>query len=293
MLIGYTKIYENDKTPYIIIITFESYKCCVDKIFNSDFALYNISQFTIIKIEDICSNIFDKINNYEVNKSYSQNINCWFNRNLAFNYKFIENKEYLFFKEGYSGIYKEYYYDGKLKTDYYHNNGIINGNVNFYVNNMFIQTFYIDGRLHGTKKIYQNHILIYECIYYNDINIGEEKTYYDSGEIKEIKNHDNNTNIKFWKNGKIRKNYFKHDRDYCPRYFCTCEHKQLNHNSPWLVLELRERNYSKFNEFMCNIIRLFTHQETEKEIKNKNRKRRDRTNELRKKYCLIELIDDD
>lgn len=288
MFIAYTKIYDNDKTPYIITISIEFYKCYVNNIFNSEYAIYKTNNFSIIKIEDICGKIFDKINDYEVDKTYALDINFWFNRDLAFNYKFIENKEYLYFKEGYSGTYKEYYYDGKLKTNYYHNNGIINGNVNFYVNNMFIQTFYINGKLHGTKKIYQNDILIYECIYYDNITMGEEKTYYDTGQIKQIKNHDNNITIKYWKNGKIRKNYFKHDRDYCPRYFCTCEHRQLNHNSHWLVLELTERNYSRFNEFMCNIIKLFTHQETEEEIKKNNKKRRDKTDELRKKYGLLD-----
>ena len=47
---------------------------------------------------------------------------------------------------------------------------------------------------------------------------------------------------------------------------------------------MAERNYSRFNEFMCNIIKLFTHQETEEEIIKNNKKRRDKTDELRKKY---------
>lgn len=288
MLIAYTKIYDNNKIPYIITIGIELYRCYVDKIFNSNCATYKTNIFTIIKLEDICGQNIEKVNQYEVDKSYSQDILFWFEHNIAFNYKFIENKEYMFFKEGYSGLYKEYYIDGKLITEYYHTNGIINGNVNFYVNNMFIQTFYVDGRLHGIKKIYRNNILIYECFYNNDKIVGEEKTYYDSGEIKQIKNHSNNIIINFWKNGKIRKNYFKHDKDYCPRYFCSCEKRQLNHNSGWLILELKERNYSKINEIMCNIIKLFTHQETEEEIKKNNKKCRDKTDELRRKYGLIE-----
>lgn len=282
---GYTKIYDSDKTPYIITLHIDEYKPVTGIIFNSNCATYKTNIFTIIRIETIDGQDVNKINKYEIDKSYVQDILFWFDHNIAFNYKFIENKEYLLFENGYSGIYKEYMTDGQLKKEFYHTNGLISGEYRLYeFNNTFVQCFYIDGRLHGITKRYFNNILKYECIYDDDKIVGEEKTYYYSGEIKEIKNHDNNITIKYWKNSKIRKSYFKHERDYCPRYFCTCEDRQLNPHSKWLILELTERNYSRFNEFMCNIIKLFTHQETEEEIKKNNKKRRDKTDELRKKY---------
>ena len=43
---------------------------------------------------------------------------------------------------------------------------------------------------------------------------------------------------------------------------------------------------------MCKIIKFFTHEDTEEEIKNKNKKRREKIDELRKKYGLIEDIDE-
>lgn len=274
MLIGYTKIYDIDKTPYIITISIEEYKSISQIIFNSDHAIYKTPIFTIIKIDTICGQDVNKINQYEIDKIYSQDMLFWFERNIAFNYKFIENKEYMFFKEGYSGMYKEYLIDGQLRTEYFHTNGLINGECKLYYNNIFIKTFYINGKLHGEKKQYINNILNYECIYDDNKIIGEEKIYYHSGEIKEIKNFDNNIITKYWKNGKLRNNYFKHEKEYCPRYFCTCENRKLNPYSRWLSLELEERNYSRFNEFMCKIIKFFTPTESEEEIKNKNRKRK-------------------
>lgn len=89
-----------------------------------------------------------------------------------------------------------------------------------------------------------------------------------------------NNNIKYWPNGKIRNNYFTHNRDYCPRYFCTCEYRQLNPHSRWLVLELQERQYSIFNELMCQIIKFFTKEETEEDI--------NKTYELKRRYGLLD-----
>ena len=289
MTIAYTKIHDIDKNPYIMTINTDEYHC-LNKIFNSEHAIYKIVTFTIIKIENIYGIDIDKIGSFEIDKTYSEIIFGWLKRDIAFNHKFIENKEYLLFIEGYNGLYTEYYDDGNLKLEFYHINGLINGECKLYYNNIFIQTFYTNGNLHDTKKIYNNNILNYECIYDNNKIIGEEKKYYDSGQIKHIKNYDNNTTIQFWNNGKIRNNYFNHEKEYCPRYFCTCEYRKLNSNSRrnWLILELKERKYNRFNEFMCKIIKFFTHEDTEEEIKNKNKKRREKTDELRKKYGLIE-----
>ena len=290
MMIGYTKIYDTDKNPYIILINVDQYIPISEVIFNSECAMYKTFKYYIIRIENIDGIDIEKIGSFEIDKTYTKEILFWFRRDIAFNHKFIENKEYLFLKEGYSGLYTEYYIDGNLRTKYYHTNGLINGECKLYYNNIFIQTFYVNGKLHDTKKIYNNNILNYECIYDNNKIIGEEKTYYYSGEIKQIKNYDNNIITKYWKNCKIRYNYFNHEKEYCPRYFCTCENRQLNPHSRWLTLELEERHYSRFNEFMCKIIKFFTHEDTEEEIKNKNKKRREKTDELRKKYGLIEDI---
>lgn len=106
--------------------------------------------------------------------------------------------------------------------------------------------------------------------------------------IDQHNNINNNINIQYWPNGKKRNNYFTHDRAYCSRYFCTCQYRQVNTRSRWLVLELEERQYSICNELICRIIKFFTKEESEEDIKKKNKIRKDKTDELRRRYGLLE-----
>ena len=109
-----------------MIINVDEYISLSQVIFNSECAMYKTNNFSIIKIENIYGSDINKICSFEIDKTYTNEILFWLRHDIAFNYKFIENKEYLFFKEGYSGTYKEYYYDGHLIKKYYHTNGIIN-----------------------------------------------------------------------------------------------------------------------------------------------------------------------
>ncbi len=58
----------------------------------------------------------------------------------------------------------------------------------------------------------------------------------------DIIDQNNNINIQYWPNGKKRNNYFKHDREYCSRYFCTCKYRQVN--IPYLI---KFKGHLKFN----------------------------------------------
>ena len=105
MTIAYTKIHDIDKNPYIMTINTDEYHC-LNKIFNSEHAIYKIVTFTIIKIENIYGIDIDKIGSFEIDKTYSEIIFGWLKRDIAFNHKFIENKEYLLFIEGYRIIHR-------------------------------------------------------------------------------------------------------------------------------------------------------------------------------------------
>ena len=90
MVIAYTKIHDIDKNPYIMTIS--SDEChCLNKIFNLEHAIYKIVTFTIIRIENIYGIDVGKIGSFEIDKTYSEIIFGWLERNIAFNYKFIEN----------------------------------------------------------------------------------------------------------------------------------------------------------------------------------------------------------
>jgi hypothetical protein len=69
---------------------------------------------------------------------------------------------------------------------------------------------------------------------------------------------------------------------------CTCQYRQVNPHSKWLVLELEERKYSIFNEIMCQIIKFFTKEETEEDIKKKNKIIKQKIDEVRRRYGLLE-----
>lgn len=65
--------------------------------------------------------------NLQINKKI-----CYFKSyERAFNYRFIFDKQYLLFENGYSGIYKNWNGEGTLVTEYFHVNGVKNGKVFF------------------------------------------------------------------------------------------------------------------------------------------------------------------
>ena len=69
---------------------------------------------------------------------------------MKVNRRQTKNKQYLLFKNGYSGMYKEYFPTGKFKLEYFHNNGLING-VYHEVNHHgeYFKQHYVNGLKHG------------------------------------------------------------------------------------------------------------------------------------------------
>lgn len=216
---------------YIITISINSYdtwkeddKELIDKL-NSK---YTIKEFTVKKIEDIVTKTtFNEINyienNYnnnkeyllELNKKYTNiKLNYYYTYERAFNEKFIEDKQYLLFPNGYSGYFKDYEYNGRVIKEYYHINGMIdgiykeyhyngdikiicnytdnkkNGNYkNFYESNKIrIEAFYVNDNLHKSYKSYNNNgILTYEAEYDNNVLLNYTLYHPFSGEFIEKK----------------------------------------------------------------------------------------------------------
>ena len=100
-----------------------------------------------------------KINTEYYNNSYSDIGDCdgyhsdkldklFHTYEMAFHYNFMKLKQYQYYPNGYTGVYKHFEMN-KLKYEYYHTNGKISGQ--FYINNILYN--YIDGILID-KKIY-------------------------------------------------------------------------------------------------------------------------------------------
>lgn len=137
--IGYFK-YKN----YIITIELENYKDLwtgITKpilIDNDEIKRYGLNKnnigyltkkFKVICIEDILGNLFDKIDLFCINeiKKYDDYIIFYKSKDVAFFCNFMNNKEYLLFKDGYSGIFRTYNWNGEISNEYYivNNNKII------------------------------------------------------------------------------------------------------------------------------------------------------------------------
>lgn len=134
---------------------------------NLEYALYNTNLFTILSIKHItnksisetdfndllkylcynkkkesmlkqdiainCMKILYDVNtiNDFINKKMHYPIHYFKSYERAFNHRFIFDKQYLLFENGYSGIYRNYDKFGKLIVEYYHTNGIKEGECRF------------------------------------------------------------------------------------------------------------------------------------------------------------------
>jgi antitoxin component YwqK of YwqJK toxin-antitoxin module len=119
---------------------------------------------------------FNNLHNFHIfHKTYEQ----------AFFYKFLENHEYLFFENGYSGLYKIYDKD-ILKSEFFQINGCKEGIEKIYENNglkIISENNYVNNKITEIKK-YKN-IKLIECIKYTNEYRFFEK-YYENGELNEI-----------------------------------------------------------------------------------------------------------
>jgi antitoxin component YwqK of YwqJK toxin-antitoxin module len=141
----------------------------------------------IVDIEDFTTNIhIDKLVNFKVGNKYNVNkMNKFKTKEQAFFYKFLENHEYLFFENGFTGVCK--IYDGDvLESECFQINGIKNGIEKIYdknkKNTIHSEIFYCDDKIINKKKFKNNKLV--EFIIYNDRESIIEK-YYENGNLNE------------------------------------------------------------------------------------------------------------
>jgi antitoxin component YwqK of YwqJK toxin-antitoxin module len=146
-IIGYIKSYKN-----IITISTDNYKPVSNNIINPELALYQTTDYKIISKEDILENeIID--NNYRMSRIAF----FYITKDLAIFDNFISYEQYKLFPLGYSGVQREYHENGVLYKEYFHRNGIIDGEYKtFYYNgNPQIICDYVNGQKCGRNIEYK------------------------------------------------------------------------------------------------------------------------------------------
>ena len=91
--------------------------------------------FYLNKIKEINDNLLKTIKDYYNIYTFDNFINKEINRQIyyfksyerAFNYRFLFDKQYLLFRNGYSGTYKNWTNYGEIVIEFYHINGKIEG----------------------------------------------------------------------------------------------------------------------------------------------------------------------
>jgi antitoxin component YwqK of YwqJK toxin-antitoxin module len=146
-IIGYFKI-----TPYIfeIEILYEHIDNRVLTDQQKINATFTVIIFRVISIKHMVTHmLYHYMMNFEINKIYEELKSYYLTCDRAFNEKFIENKEYQLFPDGYTGIYNVYDEDGDILTTYYHKNGNIHGEALIYNKEGFVKIiyFYKKGKL--------------------------------------------------------------------------------------------------------------------------------------------------
>lgn len=179
---------------YIITINIESYKTYGEedkKISDKTNASYHIKDFLVVSIQHIVTNILlqeilikDHNDNYtlEIGKSYENKFIYYFmTYDRAFQENFIRDKQYILYSNGYSGIHKDYYDNGMIKCEFFHNNGKINGLLKKYYenknNSIKIIQEYVDGIKHGLHQKYHENGIINIIATFDMNNIISYKVY--------------------------------------------------------------------------------------------------------------------
>lgn len=174
--------------------------------------IFTLDNDILIDIEDFSNNThLTEITNFKVGGKYKFKKH-FKNYEQAFFYHFLENHEYLFFENGYTGIYKDY--DGdKLIAEFFQINGSKEGIEKIYDSNLILyENNYINNKKIEQKRFKNNKLISYMKIY-EKYNIVE--TYYDNGEINESyklvsinnMNFGDGEYIKYYPNKKINIKY--------------------------------------------------------------------------------------
>jgi antitoxin component YwqK of YwqJK toxin-antitoxin module len=126
-------------------------------------AKYDTNEFKIINIIDMETN--EKVNSYgkyTINNIYKEDILYFKSFDRAFLDEFHKNRNYLDFKNGYSGIIKHYHIDGHLLAEFYivndKKNGLCKKYYTVYNGTDRLQEgkHYINGKINGLCREYDN-----------------------------------------------------------------------------------------------------------------------------------------
>jgi antitoxin component YwqK of YwqJK toxin-antitoxin module len=139
------------------------------KIIDSEKATYTCHKFRVKSIEHIATNEeVESINVYKKDKVYNFDQKYNIDKKIVFDLNFVENKNYMAFSDGYTGIIKTYNDCGSLYEEYYHNNGKIEGSYKLYFPNGNLKETrnYINGILCGESTTYNiNSDILYTLFY--------------------------------------------------------------------------------------------------------------------------------
>jgi antitoxin component YwqK of YwqJK toxin-antitoxin module len=126
------------------------------------YASYKTNKFKIIEIEDMTINkLVNNYCNYKIGDIIKKNIKYYFTRERAFlsfdeeyfegAYEPLDKLYYInFFINGYAGIHREWYESGQLREEFYHDNGVVNGD--------YIK-YYENGKIEEEFKVINNKII--------------------------------------------------------------------------------------------------------------------------------------
>ena len=140
-IIGYFKSYK-----YVVTISTDDYTSVSINVINPDNALYKTRNYKIIEIEDILENkIID--NDYRIPRIAF----FYITKELAVFENFIQNEEYKLFPLGYSGVQRVYHENGVLYMEFFHKNGVMEGQYKTFYNNGNPQIIcdYVNGKQCG------------------------------------------------------------------------------------------------------------------------------------------------
>ncbi len=146
-IVGYFKDYN-----YIITIRTDDYTSVSKVVINPETALYKTQHYEILKMEDIFDNDVDETK-FRIKKTAF----FYIKKDLALFDRFIEYKEYQLFPLGYSGIHREYHENGNIYREFYHINGVIDGEYRTFYNNGNPQIIcdYVNGQKLGRDIEYK------------------------------------------------------------------------------------------------------------------------------------------
>jgi len=217
-MLGYTY-----QSFHIITIEFDEYNSycdeynwCWKKVVDKENAEYVTKKFKIIEIEDLKYNKYNTIDKYlisrdcivskngiySINNIYEEKIHFWLNKQIAFNKKIRNSRDY-----------KKLATPGGSNPIYIFHNSCVP------LYEEYLPTFFSDikGISGMYKQYYPDGVLEKECYHNSDKYEGEHKAYYMNGKIKEITTYVNGKrigkNIEYYDNGDfIHRNYIDENK---------------------------------------------------------------------------------